>query len=225
MKQIKGMQLGAVLAAVLLLSMAFVPAVTAQTEAKVKDNNPGGDVGIQGGIGLGSLIDTTLSGSGVTSSTTIWIPAPVLRWLRLYGVTHNGNGQFNADVYRLPLGSYDIGVIFPSGMSVDPNSATGATYVGPWVNGYNSYHFHKDGWFVGTINLKVPVTFNAGYGSHGIITAGGSDLGVLTSFFTGIAASVEGLLAGAVSAGTVAVLLTAAAVSGANVDLLYFNEG
>jgi hypothetical protein len=111
----------------------------------------------------------------------------------MYNVKHSKSGKFNAKVNRLPIGSYELGVIFPKGMSVYPHNATGMTYTGRWMKGYNSYWFKKDGWFVGSVKLKVPVKFKAGYGSHGIITAGGFSNGVLGSIMTGISGGI-GLL-------------------------------
>lgn len=222
-------KIGILLAVFLLVGSVFAGAVAAQPgngkgNDKGKNKSNDGDVETEGGIGLGSIIDTSLSGSGVLNSGTIWIPYPVSRWLRLYEVRHDGSGQLNVDIYRLPIGSYEIGVIFPNGMTVYPYSATGATYVGTWLSGYNSYHFKKDGWFVSTVHLQVPVKFNAGYGTHGIITVGGSSMGVLGGFFAGASSVLEYLIAGSVGAGSIATIITAAAVSGANVDLLYFNE-
>src|SRR5659263_21311 len=60
MKQIKGMQLGAVLAAMLILSMAFVPAVSAQAQ------NESGNGTSQQSCGKGQIaVSIVLSDDGV----------------------------------------------------------------------------------------------------------------------------------------------------------------
>jgi hypothetical protein len=78
MKQIKGIKLGAMLAVMLFLGVVMAPVVNAQTDTLIQDEKP---VRTLGGTGLGSHIDSYLSGKGVINSSTVLIPSPVLRSL------------------------------------------------------------------------------------------------------------------------------------------------
>jgi len=82
-----------------------------------------------GGFGLGSIIDTKFTGHAVTSTSIYPLYIPQLyRYLTYQKVIHNEYGKFHIEVYRIPVFGYDTLVIFPPGMKVYPNKASGSCF-------------------------------------------------------------------------------------------------
>jgi len=132
-------------------------------------------------------------------------------------------------VYKVPWGNYDIITIFPKDMTVYPEKATGAKYIGSWNyytgNSVQSYHFCKDRWFVWSVHLKVPLKFNAGYGKHGILILGGCSSVIYEIIsYPGIKSAIEKLAERfAIGSNEIGIIIVAIS-TGANVDIIGFNE-
>ncbi|WP_297503390.1 hypothetical protein [Thermococcus sp.] len=184
----------------------------------------------QGGVGAGSVIDTRFEGNGVISTSTYPIYLPQLqRWLVYQKVRHGSEGYFKLTVYRIPVFGYDTLIAFPDGMKVYTNKASGMKYEGKVGI---AYHFRKSGWFVWKIQLKLPVKFTAGRGHHAVISVGGSPEvligGPVASLVNGekpkLFTALKGLLSGQITKSNVISIVAFALASGANVDVLVFNE-
>lgn len=114
-------------------------------------------------------------------------------------------------------------------MTVYPEKATGAKYIGSWNyytgNSVQSYHFCKDRWFVWSVHLKVPLKFNAGYGKHGILILGGCSSVIYEIIsYPGIKSAIEKLAERfAIGSNEIGIIIVAIS-TGANVDIIGFNE-
>ncbi|MFZ3384329.1 MAG: hypothetical protein WA144_10435 [Candidatus Methanoperedens sp.] len=142
MKQIKGMQLGAVLAAMLLLSMAFVPAVTAKTE-QIKESEMLQYIDIQE---LYSLVDTYITEH--PKATEEQINQYSLSQIRKLYTKYKDNGEITPQIsyYGFTLNSEEENLFWEN-----PWKAINACYYGlsaqdetERVFGYNGHNDASD---------------------------------------------------------------------------------
>ncbi|HID01223.1 MAG TPA: hypothetical protein EYP05_07855 [Piscirickettsiaceae bacterium] len=168
-------------------------------------------------IGIGAYIKTTLYGHrAVVSEITIPLhPITFITKVRYYKVRHN------------ELGGIAVAFYVPSNLKVWTSSLNGAHLINVEDKGrYKVITVETNSRF--TSNIRMGITFNSGYGKHGILVIGHMSASVLQSYIMSLA-SAGGIIGGFVATGTTALLSEAIGMiltlaSGASLDALIYEE-
>ncbi|NJE02011.1 hypothetical protein [Thermococcus sp. JdF3] len=181
-------------------------------------------------IGVGAYIKTTLYGfDAIVEEKTISLPpTSVFTKVRYYKVRHNELGGIHVKIYRLvPLTKYAVAFYTPSNLKVWTTALSGAHLINVENKGnYKVITVETNSRF--TANIRMGITFNSGYGKHGILVIGHMSTSVLQSYIMSLA-SAGGIIGGFVATGTTALLSQAVGIiltlaSGASLDALIYEE-
>jgi len=178
-------------------------------------------------IGLGAYIKTTLYGfSAIIDEKEI--PTGSLTKIRYYRVRHGELGGIRVHIYRLiHLTKYSVSFYVPSNLKVWTNSLSGAHLVDIKQKGsVNVITVENNSRF--TAKISMGITFNSGYGKHGIITVGHMSTSVLQSVIMSWA-SAGSFIAGFVTTGATSLWANAVSAilllaSGASIDAIVYEE-
>ncbi|HIP88591.1 MAG TPA: hypothetical protein EYH24_01150 [Thermococcus paralvinellae] len=179
-------------------------------------------------IGIDTYIKTTLYGHrAVVSEITIPLhPIIFITKVLYYRVRHNELGGIAVKIYRIiPLTKYAVAFYVPSNLKVWTSSLNGAHLINVEDKGrYKAITVETNSRF--TSNIRMGITFNSGYGKHGILVIGHMSASVLQSYIMSLA-SAGGIIGGFVATGTTALLSEAIGMiltlaSGASLDALIY---
>jgi len=189
----------------------------------------------QHSIGLGVVLFTWLKGDAVISEGHTWVPG-ISAYVKTYKVRHNGYGAIEVSVFKwIPLGGYVTMTLMPD---MTTYNFYGEHFKKDYIHSYNiaGHRFkvlvaHYDSWFSLGGWWEQEVKFNAGYGTHGVITVGMTEWPILDSLLEKI--GVKGKLTSAgkkllnfISDGSTDALADAITflLSGLDIDAAIFTE-
>lgn len=216
----KWKRLAAVLLGLLMISMTVGNAMAAPVQ--------GGSIKPNDAIGLGAYIKTTIYGPVVEEKTLSLPPTSLLTKVKYYKVRHNQLGGIRVKIYRLiPLTKYAVAFYTPPNLKVWTTALSGAHLVSVENKGnYKLITVETNSRF--TADITMGITFNSGYGAHGILVIGHMSTSVLQGYLMSLVGA-GGVIGGFVATGSTALLSQVVGIilllaSGASLDALIYEE-